>query len=147
MKLALLLFLAACTPVDADGDGFAGKEDCDDGDAAIHPDAVEVCDGADVDEDCDGLADDDDPGTDEAAMTRAWKDSDADGLGDGASSGFFCDVPADHVADATDCDGQTYILVGACGYSSNKGAAYLITSVPAGATDLSAVAARRPNAS
>lgn len=46
-------------PVDADGDGFdsveTGGSDCDDGDADIHPEADERCDG--VDTNCDGLAD------------------------------------------------------------------------------------------
>lgn len=44
------------TQVDGDGDGYdAGCEDCDDGDAAVHPGAAEVCaDGSD--NDCDGSA-------------------------------------------------------------------------------------------
>ena len=37
---------------DADGDGFCAPDDCDLSDAAIHPDAEEVCDEAD--NDCDG---------------------------------------------------------------------------------------------
>lgn len=47
---------------DADGDGVCVPLDCDDGDAAIHPDAAEVCTANDVrtlpvDENCDGDAD------------------------------------------------------------------------------------------
>lgn len=59
MRITLLMFLAACkapTPtaegVDADGDGFAEGEDCNDNDAAVFPGAPERCD--DLDQDCDG---------------------------------------------------------------------------------------------
>jgi hypothetical protein len=41
---------------DDDGDGYWTDEDCDDSDAAVHPDATEVCDG--VDNDCSGDVDD-----------------------------------------------------------------------------------------
>lgn len=64
----------ACV-VDADGDGFAssatGGDDCDDTDALRHPSAIEVCDAANRDEDCDpatfGLRDADSDGAPDAA--------------------------------------------------------------------------------
>jgi len=50
--------------VDLDGDEFAsifsGGTDCDDTAVWINPDGEEVCDHEDLDEDCDGAADDDD---------------------------------------------------------------------------------------
>lgn len=42
--------------VDADGDGFAACEDCDDSDPSRHPAATEYCDG--IDNDCAGGVDD-----------------------------------------------------------------------------------------
>ena len=108
---------------DADGDGFGDADDpgtascdppsggvedatdCDDADPAIHPDATEVCDDADVDEDCDGVADDADDSVDSAGQGLGYPDSDGDGYGADSDGGsLYCDLPSAVVADATDCD-------------------------------------------
>ena len=105
----------ACEPVagfeDRDGDGFGGEPveacdglvdvggDCDDEDAAVHPDAIETCSG--VDDDCDGLVDDED---DVEGAPTWYADADQDGFGDGSTVVEACVAPAEHVADGTDCD-------------------------------------------
>jgi len=81
-------------------DQVADATDCDDGDAAINPAAEEICDG--VDNDCDGLIDDED---DPVSGTSVWyADADGDGYGDADAPVESCDPPTDHVADDTDCD-------------------------------------------
>lgn len=105
---ALAALLAACGPppeveptcpewfVDRDGDGFGDASaqaklscepvpghvgnsyDCDDDDDAIHPHALESCDPDGVDENCDGLVNNDDPHALGRAV-RAWRDADRDG--------------------------------------------------------------------
>ncbi|MCB9765604.1 MAG: FG-GAP repeat protein [Alphaproteobacteria bacterium] len=100
---------------DGDGDGFgAGEEvrsceqpegwqsrgdDCDDGDAEVHPHATELCD-TQVDEDCDALVDED-------ATTDAdpwFYDGDQDGFGDPSFSLTACEQPAGYVENELDCD-------------------------------------------
>jgi len=105
---------------DEDGDGFGDDAterstteplaenevlvggDCDDADATVNPDAVEICDDLDTDEDCSGAADDDDSGA--TGQSSWYADSDEDGFGDDATGQELCDAPAGHVADNTDCD-------------------------------------------
>ena len=108
--------------LDADGDGFgdpddalpscaalsgrvADSSDCDDSDLAIHPDALEVCDG--IDNDCSGAADED-----SAVDALTWyADSDSDGYGDFTDSAQACTQPSGRVSRAGDCDdtdGATY---------------------------------------
>ena len=78
-------FVAGCNPrmfnvdddedhVDEDGDGFAADNDCNDQDASINPEAIEVCDG--IDNDCDGVTD---PSTSEDSSVW-YRDADGDGF-------------------------------------------------------------------
>lgn len=89
---------AACTPPSGSA-STAG--DCDDGNAAVNPGEVEVCDLADTDEDCSGLADDDDS---TATQKSSWyPDQDGDLFGGGGGA-VACDAPAGHIATPGDCD-------------------------------------------
>jgi hypothetical protein len=51
----------AADATDADGDGVPWCNDCDDGNAAVHPGAPEIC-GNHVDDNCDGVVDENCPG-------------------------------------------------------------------------------------
>lgn len=85
---------------DADADGFATSDDCDDANAAVNPDAVEVCDG--MDNDCDGLIDVAD--TDVTGTATQYEDADGDGWGNPATGREACEAHAGWVAVADDCD-------------------------------------------
>jgi len=109
--------------IDADGDGYGDENapaesfcdppsthvtdgsDCDDGAETVNPGAVEICDALDVDEDCNGLADDaDQDGIDVLPMW--YLDDDDDGYGDvdDTSPLMQCEGPSGRVEDNTDCD-------------------------------------------
>ena len=89
-------------PTDSDGDGYTVAEgDCNDNNAAIHPGADELCDDGGVDENCDGLVNDDDPGV--TGTTPFYADRDGDGWGD-QSDGAACLPTAGQAARTGDCD-------------------------------------------
>ena len=72
--------------------------DCDDRDDTIYPTAPELCDA--VDADCDG-----DVAEPNSLDAPTWyADADGDSYGNPAAPTIQCDMPAAHVADATDCD-------------------------------------------
>ena len=81
----------------------ATQDDCDDTDGAINPGATEVCDASTTDEDCNGVADDNDSGV--TGTTNYFTDSDGDGEGDeNATAQALCVQPSGAVADNSDCD-------------------------------------------
>jgi hypothetical protein len=87
---------------DADKDGWAACLECNDADAAIHPDASEICDA--IDNDCDGDIDDADASLDSSTATDWYADTDSDGFGDPKNSVRLCAMPSGYLADNTDCD-------------------------------------------
>jgi hypothetical protein len=105
--------------LDSDGDTYGGSvsarycdlptgysavgTDCNDASASISPAATEICDSANTDEDCDGLADNNDTSASTATKTSYYVDSDGDGYGS-TTSAKYCDLPSGYAALSTDCD-------------------------------------------
>jgi hypothetical protein len=84
---------AACSPPA----GYAASEgDCDDTDATINPGAAELCNG--LDDDCNGIADDDVP------LLDWYRDADGDGFGDATTVATDCQAPVGFVGSDADCN-------------------------------------------
>lgn len=105
---------------DADGDGWNDGPDCDDGDPAVHPGAVEVCDNG-IDDDCDGTSNG-------CAITGEWNIEDVahiiEAESDNDKAGYFVGAAGD-----VDGDGVEDILVGATAageYAQGPGALYVV---------------------
>ena len=80
--------------------------DCNDNDAAINPGATEICDAANVDENCNGLADNADATAADSGKTNFYADIDNDTY-TLASASRFCDSVTGYRTAAsllTDCD-------------------------------------------
>jgi len=108
LPVTLPWLLSACFAVspttwdavkDADGDGYDSVafdgEDCDDTNAGVYPDAVEVCN--EVDDNCDGVVD-------EGVIPTWHADGDADGAGADASTLESCEQPSGFIAQGGECD-------------------------------------------
>ena len=85
------------------GNLVTNADDCDDSNASINPAATEICDELNVDEDCNGMADDSDT-SGASGMTDWYLDGDSDTYGDPSFSTTTCDQPSGYVADWTDCN-------------------------------------------
>ncbi|MCP4810121.1 MAG: hypothetical protein GY913_24670 [Proteobacteria bacterium] len=89
---------ACTTPV-----GYVGNDrDCDDTDAAINTDGAEICD--DIDNDCDGLVDDEDDSLDTSEAPVWYADQDGDGYGYALDFTQACVQPEDFVDNDEDCN-------------------------------------------
>jgi hypothetical protein len=103
--------------VDDDGDGYGSDtdtvlacdapsgwvlddSDCDDSDAAVNPEADEICN--EIDDDCDGFIDAVDADILDAHIYAL--DDDGDGYGSEDSTVLACDPPFGWVLDDTDCN-------------------------------------------
>ena len=96
---------SAIPAVDADEDGYSSTEDCDDNNPDIHPDAAEICN--EIDDNCDGLVDDDDPAIEASSQTEWYTDNDGDGYGNENDAYSACVAPSGTVAESAsgfDCN-------------------------------------------
>lgn len=87
---------------DADEDGWPACTECNDADASINPDAIEICD--ELDNDCDTAIDDLDDSLDTSTTSTWYGDNDGDGFGDSSLTITQCAPPSGYVSDGSDCD-------------------------------------------
>lgn len=111
---------------DADGDGFGTNQstmdcaqpvdtapqsgDCDDDDMNRNPQAQEECNG--YDDNCDMLADDNDPGVDLSGAITWYEDLDGDGFGNPMVSVVYCNAHPGFVDNGDDCDDNDAAVLG-----------------------------------
>lgn len=105
--------------VDADGDGFGREDapipscedttdaavqagDCDDEEPLVHPHRTEICDF--IDNDCNGLTDDEDGSVDEFTQVLFYEDFDGDDHGSDVELGMFCLSSDPGARVSGDCD-------------------------------------------
>jgi hypothetical protein len=90
--------ILACT---VPGGYASNSADCNDTNYNIRPNAPEICNGG-LDDDCDGLVDNLDPGV--TGQSTWYIDSDGDGLGDFATTLLSCIPPLGYVGNSLDCN-------------------------------------------
>lgn len=95
--------IESCIPLDS---FVTNNLDCVDSDSTINPAAIEICDG--IDNDCDGLTDDQDDST--VGLQYWFADTDNDTYGDRGNSILACSQPVGYVSDSTDCNDTDSII-------------------------------------
>lgn len=114
---------------DVDGDGYGipgttsqacsaptgyvtNSTDCNDGSAAVRPDAAELCADTGVDNNCNGSTSDVD--ADAADKNTYFRDADGDGYGTAGNTSRACNMPGGFTSNGADCDdGSAAIKPGA----------------------------------
>ena len=97
----LELDVTSCTEVEG---ASILSGDCDDSNAAVSPEALEVCD--DIDNDCDGLIDDGDDSTDLTTGMEYMMDLDEDGFGYESNLVMACEQSSTMSTIPGDCNDQ-----------------------------------------